>query len=264
MCSNFVIHNAAELWQRETCLPSIPTFSKTLDNALGNDGIQLGSLTEILGLPGSGKTQLCLQLCASVQVPKTLGGLDASALYIDTNTNFTTNRFKDILFASLSKCQRILDVSLQISVESALSRLHYVNAFGLEKFCAFMATLPSFVHENPNVRLIVIDSIAFPFKEGITVKQRTGLLFRMMADLQRIAIENQIAVVLTNEMTTRVGLTAGAVVGALGDAWAHRCNTRLLVTADAGDRLALLMKSNTAREAVARFKITQEGIRDIE
>lgn len=35
-----------------------------------------------------------LQLCASVQIPKVLGGLDAEALYVDTNTNFTLSRFR--------------------------------------------------------------------------------------------------------------------------------------------------------------------------
>lgn len=45
-------------FQIETSLPTIPTFSRNLDNILGTDGIQLGSLTELLGLSGSGKTQL--------------------------------------------------------------------------------------------------------------------------------------------------------------------------------------------------------------
>lgn len=44
------------------------------------------------------------------------------------------------------------------------------------------------------VKLIVIDSITFPFKEGISVQKRTGLLFRQMADLQRIAMEGLVAV----------------------------------------------------------------------
>lgn len=45
-------------FQKETSLPSIPTFCQNLDNLLGNEGVQLGSLTEVLGLPGTGKTQL--------------------------------------------------------------------------------------------------------------------------------------------------------------------------------------------------------------
>lgn len=40
----------------------------------------------------------------------------------------------------------------------------------------------------------MIDSIAFPFKEGIDARQRTGLLFRLMAELQQMAVEKQIAV----------------------------------------------------------------------
>ncbi|KAJ8711781.1 hypothetical protein PYW08_008735 [Mythimna loreyi] len=265
----FKIFNATELWQRETSLPAVASFSQSLDNMLGTDGFQLGCITELLGLPGSGKTQLCLQLCASVQIPKQLGGLNAEALYIDTNTNFTISRFREILSASLLKCQSVLGEPLQITEEDALNKLHYVNAFGLEKFCAFMYRLSKFITEHPNVKLIAIDSIAFPFKDGISPKQRTGLLFRQMAELQKIAVQHQIAVVLSNEMSTRVGLQGGAVVGSLGDAWAHRCNVRVLLSTptpaqDKRERVALLMKSNVAATAVARFQITAEGIRDVE
>lgn len=249
------IYNATELWQRETCLPSIPSFSLSLDNALGNDGLQLGSITELIGLPGSGKTQLCLQFCASVQIPKVLGGLSSEALYIDTNTNFSIYRFKEILFASLSKCQRLLHTSIAVQEEDALKKLHYIDAFGLEKFCTCIQNLPKFVHQHPNIKLIVIDSIAFPFKEGISMKKRTGLLFRLMAELHKTALENQIAVVLTNEMSTRVGLSSGASVGALGDAWAHRCSRRVLLADRGGERAALMLKSNNAPNVVGTFKV---------
>lgn len=55
---NHCTQNAINDFQRETSLPSIPSFSQSFDNMLGNDGVQLGSITELLGLPGSGKTQL--------------------------------------------------------------------------------------------------------------------------------------------------------------------------------------------------------------
>ncbi|XP_030031448.1 DNA repair protein RAD51 homolog 3 isoform X1 [Manduca sexta] len=260
------IHNAVELWQRQTSLPSIQTFSQNLDHVIGNNGFMLSSLTELLGLPGSGKTQLCLQLCASVQIPKILGGLDAEALYIDTNTNFTTSRFREILNATILRCQRLIETPLNYIEEDCLDKLHYINAFGLEKFCAFMYRMSTFIEEHPKVKLIVIDSIAFPFKEGISTRKRTGLLFRQMADLQRIAVEKQIAVVLTNEMSTRVGLSTGSVVGSLGDSWSHRCNKRLLLSApdNSTHRLALLLKSNDAPNLVGKFQITREGIRDVE
>ncbi|XP_053615614.1 DNA repair protein RAD51 homolog 3 [Plodia interpunctella] len=257
------MYNSTELWQKETSLPSIPTFCQNLDNLLGNEGVQLGSLTEVLGLPGTGKTQLCLQLCAATQIPEVLGGLDAEALYIDTNTNFTICRYKEILKASIAKCQRLLDDPTILNEEDALKRLHYVNAFGLEQFCTFMHCLPKLIIEYPNIKLIVIDSITFPFKEGIEPRQRTGLLFRQMADLQRVANEKQIAVVMTNEMSTRVGLSSGAEVGALGDAWGARCGARLLLAGGRGRRALLLKGAHNAGQA-ARFQITLDGIRDVE
>ncbi|XP_026332050.1 DNA repair protein RAD51 homolog 3 [Hyposmocoma kahamanoa] len=261
--THFKIVNAGELWQRENSLSSIPTFSQSLDRVLGNNGLSTNTFMELLGLPGSGKTQLCLQFCASVQIPETLGGLNAEALYIDTNTNFTICRFKEILFASLDRCRKLLSMPLDFRENDALKKLHYVNAFGLTKFCAFLHRLPRFIVQHPRIKLIVIDSIAFPFKDGMDTRQRTGLLFRLMAELQQIAVEKQIAVVLTNEMSTRLGLSSGSVVGSLGDAWAHRSNKRLLLCHTNGQRTALSLKDNSAVNAVGTFQITLEGIRDI-
>lgn len=59
-------------------------------------------------------------------------------------------------------------------------------------------------------------------------------------------------------MTTRIGLSSGSKVGSLGDAWAHRCNKRLLLTATKpleNIRLGLLLKSNNAPEFVGKFQV---------
>ncbi|KAL4716241.1 hypothetical protein ACJJTC_004735 [Scirpophaga incertulas] len=259
--------SAVELWQNETSLPSVPTFSQSLDKVFGSDGVQLNTMNELLGLPGSGKTQLCIQLCASIQIPTILGGLDAEALYIDTNTNFTAKRFKETVVGSLNRCHKLLENPAEVDELAALRRLHYVNAFGLEKFCAFMYQLPNVINKHDKIKLIVIDSITFPFKVGISSTQRTGLLFRQMAELQKLAVQKQIAIVMTNEMSTRMGLSSGPLVGSLGDAWAHRCNKRVLLSHDehdASNRIALCLKSNNSPNTVGRFRITQDGIRDIE
>ncbi|KAG7309300.1 hypothetical protein JYU34_005242 [Plutella xylostella] len=264
MNTNYKIFNAAEYWQRETSLPSIPTFCQQVDKLLGSDGVQLGTITELLGLPGTGKTQMCLQLCASIQIPKALGGLEAEALYIDTNTNFRIHRYQEILKSCLLKCQKLLDTSEVIDEEEALKRLHYVGAFGVVEFGALMHMLPTYLRDRPKIRLVVIDSIAFPFKEGVSARERSGLLFRQMSELQRCAVERQIAVVLTNEMSTRLGLSGGSIVGSMGDAWSHRGTVRLLLSSTERGRAAVLVKSNVAGAGVASFQITKEGIRDVE
>lgn len=42
-----------------------------------------------------------------------------------------------------------------LSETQALKKLHYVKAFGLEKYCAFMNRLPEFVAGNPKVNTII-------------------------------------------------------------------------------------------------------------
>ena len=59
------------------------TFSAGLDLVLG-DGLLPGQITELTGQAGSGKTQLCLQLCANVQLPPLIGGLGGKVVYIGT------------------------------------------------------------------------------------------------------------------------------------------------------------------------------------
>lgn len=50
-----------------------------LDRVIG--GIIPGAITEIVGESASGKTNLALQLCCAVQLPKHLGGLGGGKNY---------------------------------------------------------------------------------------------------------------------------------------------------------------------------------------
>jgi len=45
------------------------------------------SVTEVSGESASGKTQLCLQLCVAVQLPRESGGLDAGMLLCIVSSN---------------------------------------------------------------------------------------------------------------------------------------------------------------------------------
>ncbi|KAH0482145.1 MAG: uncharacterized protein KVP18_000262 [Porospora cf. gigantea A] len=50
------------------------TFSMDVDSIL-DGGVPVGAgITEICGLPGTGKSQLCMQLAVTVQVPTGMSG----------------------------------------------------------------------------------------------------------------------------------------------------------------------------------------------
>ena len=52
---------------------SIVTFCRSLDTLLGG-GIPLQQVTELAGMPGSGKTQLGMQVAVDAQIPLNMGG----------------------------------------------------------------------------------------------------------------------------------------------------------------------------------------------
>ena len=77
---------------------TIITFCKPLDSILGG-GIPLGEVTEICGVPGVGKTQLCMQLAADCWIPKRFTGVDGSVIYIDTEGSFMIEREAEVTAA---------------------------------------------------------------------------------------------------------------------------------------------------------------------
>lgn len=68
---------------------------KTLDTATRH-GIPTRGITEISGESSSGKTQICLQLCLTVQLAEECGGLAKGAVFISTEEAFPAKRLHQI------------------------------------------------------------------------------------------------------------------------------------------------------------------------
>ncbi|KAF9355763.1 DNA repair protein xrcc3 [Mortierella sp. AD094] len=68
-----------------------------LDTALGGSGFMTRGITEIAGESAVGKTQLCLQLCLTVQLPLRMGGLDGSAVWLSTEGKFPYGRLESMI-----------------------------------------------------------------------------------------------------------------------------------------------------------------------
>ena len=74
---------AKDMIEKAIALKPIITYSRSMDTMLGG-GVCIGQLTEFCGPPGVGKTQICIQLCIDVQLPRLLNGVEGEAVYIDT------------------------------------------------------------------------------------------------------------------------------------------------------------------------------------
>lgn len=69
----------------------VVTFCKAVDKLLGG-GVSLGQVTEISGLPGTGKTQLGIQLSVLARLPRAFGGVEGRTLYVDAEGSFVPER----------------------------------------------------------------------------------------------------------------------------------------------------------------------------
>lgn len=254
----------------------VTTFSRRLDCLLGG-GFAVGGVTELIATPGGGKTQLCLQACVSVCLPVSLGSLDGSAVYVDTEAGFNMSRLTQVAEAAVSHCQHSSDAPT-LSAADILRRIRVIQCVDLEELLLVPLALTQLLRDqgdDPPVRLIVLDSIAAPFRGYCAdYAQRAMQLQWLAGELWRLARHRAAAVVITNHMTTSIGSGGESrLVPALGDRWQHSSSVRVRLDWHAGDvtthvacteRRAVLTKHWCKPSGLTtRFQILASGIRDV-
>jgi len=240
-----------------------------------------GGLLEVAGMPGSGKTQFCLQVCAAAQIGAAaeLGGDGsfAEAVYLDTEGSFVPRRYAQVCQALLQ--ERGEAAAGQAAVEAVLRTLHVCRAYDAAELYATVKQLGGFLRARPRIRALVIDSIAFCFRHEFTdnTPQRTRLLTDIAATLRNYGAEHGLTVVVTNHMTTKFDRTVmgeeekGWLAPALGETWAHQPNTQLRLerlpqgpSAQSMGRATLTKSVEQATGRSCLYRIAGEGIRDAE
>ena len=90
---------ADKILEKRKQIGYITTGSKALDQLLGG-GVQTQAITEFFGEYATGKSQVGFQLSVNVQLPPEKGGLNGSALFIDTESTFRAERILQIAKAA--------------------------------------------------------------------------------------------------------------------------------------------------------------------
>lgn len=263
---------AWEMLNDEAALSNIITFSEQIDNMIGG-GIPVSKITEVSGAPGIGKTQLCMQLAVDVQIPEAFGGLGGEAIYIDTEGSFIIQRFEDIAMAAIEHCKEVVQSGLSngedalksFTLDHILSSVYIYRCHDYIQLIATIHLLSEFIETHPNVKLIIIDSIAFHFRHDFDdYALRTKLLNGIAQILINIAVKNKLAVLLTNQLTTKFyDGGSSQLIPALGESWGHAPTLRIILQWQNKQRWAYLFKSPSHKEARVPYQITTGGIRDI-
>ncbi|CAK7291216.1 DNA repair protein RAD51 homolog 3 [Vulpes lagopus] len=264
---------ALELLEQEHTQSFIITFCSALDNILGG-GIPLTKTTEICGVPGVGKTQLCMQLAVDVQIPECFGGVEGEAVFIDTEGSFMVDRVVDLATACIQHLHLIAGRHMgeehskaleDFTLENILSHIYYFRCHDYTELLAQVYLLPDFLSEHSKVRLVVVDGIAFPFRHDLDdLSLRTRLLNGLAQQMISLANNHRLAVLLTNQMTTKIDRNQALLVPALGESWGHAATIRLIFHWDQKQRLATLYKSPSQKESTVLFEITSHRERERE
>jgi len=249
----------------------VSTQCRDLDSLLGG-GVARGQVTELCGGPGSGKTQVCMQACVSAWLPEDIGGLGAQSVYLDTEGSFSPHRARQMADAMAAYVNRLRPDAPSVTGEHVLDSIAVARAHDAESQLAFVRHLKEYLTEHPGVALVVVDSIAFHFRYDFAdMSKRTRTLTRMAQQLNAVAAGCNVAVLVTNHMTTRLH---DELVPALGESWSHAITTRLLlVPSDAwvdGDadgqvrvRSAELVKSPSQVLGACSFVVLDKGVRKV-
>jgi len=221
----------------------ISTSASALDKML-HGGIRVGMLVDIFGASGTGKTQLCFQLCVNCTKPKNKNGLNASALFIDA-----TNTFRPERIASIAKNN---DIDSNI-----LDRIYLHKVYSsVDQIAAVKRILTL-----QNLKLVIVDSVgdlfSFEYKQALSAEKHMRFM-RLMRELALYAINCDAAVVVTNN----VRFVDGEQREYLSRSISSYAHTRIeLSKSDSLLKATLLQPTVEPRSEF--FRISEKGVIDV-
>ncbi|MCJ7636871.1 MAG: DNA repair and recombination protein RadA, partial [Nitrososphaeraceae archaeon] len=246
--------SASELYKKRQAIDRISTGSKSLNDLLGG-GIETQSMTEFYGEYGTGKTQICHSLCVFVQMNKDKGGLEAGAMYLDTEGTF--------------RPERIVEISKNrgLNPEEVLSKIVVAKAYNSAHQEIIVNEMGKFI-DKENIKILIVDSAVAHYRAEFlgrgTLADRQQRLNRFMHQLIRIAEIYNIAVVVTNQVHSAPDQFFGDPTRPTGGhVVAHTSTYRIYLRKAGKNRIARMVDSPYHQEREIVFLLNEKGIDDL-
>ncbi|CAG9766464.1 unnamed protein product [Ceutorhynchus assimilis] len=239
----------------------LTTGSKNINAILGG-GIESMAITEVFGESRSGKTQLAHTLCVTAQLPNEAQEYQGGkVMFIDTESTFRPDRIKPIADR------------FELDSSGVLENILCARAYNSEQLYELLTSAGNVFHKDPGMfKLLIIDSIMAPFRVDFIgageMSERQTKLGLMLSKLQKMSEEYNIAVFLTNQITTDMSqpltlLNNAEVKPIGGNVLAHATTTRMVLKrGQFQERIAKIYGSPNLEEQETKFDITLGGITD--
>jgi len=232
-----------------------------LDQLLGG-GVETQAITEVYGEFGSGKSQIVHQLAVNVQLPEEEGGLNGSAIYIDTENTFRPERIEQMLNGLSCDLGDLDDVLANIHVARAHSSDHQMLLIDAARELAAEHR----ESEKP-VRLLIVDSLTALFRSEYagrgTLAARQQKLNRHMHDIFKLVDEHNAVGLVTNQVMSNPAVLFGDPTKPIGgNIVGHTATFRIyLRKSKGGKRIARLVDSPNLPDGEAAFMVEETGLK---
>ncbi|OWF38226.1 DNA repair protein XRCC3-like [Mizuhopecten yessoensis] len=206
----------------------LTTGCDVIDKAL-RGGILSQGITEIAGESASGKTQLCLQISLTVQLPQKLGGLNGGAAYICTEDIFPNKRLHQMIQHFTRKTSAKLPKPINFG-----DRIFIEHVSDMEDLTKCIKMKLPLLLSKGVIKLVVVDSVAALFRceyEAWEMVKRSKHLTSFAATLHQLSHQYGIPIVCVNQVTDSMKTKETRKhVPALGLTWANQVTCRIMLS----------------------------------
>jgi len=277
--------SGAQVLERRKEIGKLTWGVEEVDELLGG-GVETQSITEVYGEFGSGKSQVTHQLSVNVQLPREHGGLEGSAIFIDSEDTFRPERIEDMVFGlpdetieATMELHGVADAETadaddetlrEALLESVLDNIHVAKAFNSNHQILLAEKAQEIASESQDdgfpVRLLAVDSLTAHFRAEYVgrgeLADRQQKLNKHLHDLMRVGDLNNTAVIVTNQVAANPDSFFGDPTQPIGgNILGHTSTFRLYLRKSKADkRIVRLVDAPNLPDGEAVMRVDSDGL----
>jgi DNA repair protein RadA len=279
--------SGAQVLERRQQIGKLTWSVPEVDELLGG-GVETQSITEVYGEFGAGKSQVTHQLAVNVQLPEAHGGLEGSAMFIDSEDTFRPERIAQMVRghddAVLEDAMVLHDIADEDAadatdedlvddlIEAMLANIRVAKAFNSNHQILLAEQAQEIASESGDdefpIRLLCVDSLTAHFRAEYVgrgeLAERQQKLNKHLHDLMRVGDLHNTAVVVTNQVAANPDSFFGDPTQPIGgNILGHTSTFRLYLRKSKGEkRIVKLVDAPNLPDGEAVMRVEEDGLVD--
>ena len=280
--------SGAQVLERRQQIGKLSWGVDEVDELLGG-GVETQSITEVYGEFGAGKSQVTHQLSVTVQLPREHGGLEGSAMFIDSEDTFRPERIGQMVrglpdeaiegamaLHGIVEEESDADASdedlVDDLIEAMLDNIHVAKAFNSNHQILLAEQAQELASETQDdefpIRLLCVDSLTAHFRAEYVgrgeLAERQQKLNKHLHDLMRVGDLHNTAVVVTNQVASNPDSFFGDPTQPIGgNILGHTSTFRMYLRKSKGDkRIVKMVDAPNLPDGEAVMRVEEGGLMD--